>query len=434
MSEKINYDDLLKKTQELEQELNKKDDIIADLKAKIDDTEIKRLEKELQKSREKAESSEKFKDTFLANISHAIRTPMNAIIGFSELIAMESIHPKRKEEYTRIINEKGHQLLTLIDDIIEISRIEAGKLTINNTSINLDEFLHEIFSITLQKKIRLGKDQVELILRKNPGKTEVVLTDPGRLQQILNNLLNFSLRNTLKGNIEFGYSINENNIIEFFIQDTGFGLNKEDQKLIFDYFWQFEDVSHQRLSGIGLGITIAKKIIELMGGKIRIVSEINAGTQFQFTIPMEIPVRETTDTFQIEIEQIEDNLEPNWKDRVILVVEDDEVNYQFIEALVEKTQAQLLHAENGVQALELVKTINKIDLILMDIKLPEINGYQITKEIKQIKKDVPIIAQTAFTLSDVKDKCLEAGCSDVIAKPIEIPLFFNKVNKFLMLG
>ena len=433
MDENSNLNDLLSKIRELELLLSEKDELIKKLEANTDVNEVKRLEKELQKIKEKAETSEKFKSTFLANMSHAIRTPMNAIIGFSELIAMENIPPKRKEEYTRIINEKGHQLLTLIDDIIEISRIESGKLNINYTPINLDEFLHEIFSITLQKKLKAGKDQVELILRKNPGENELnlVQTDPGRLQQILNNILNFSLRNTIKGTIEFGYSINDNCSIEFFIRDTGVGLNNEDQKLIFDYFWQFEDISHQRLIGIGLGITIAKRIIELLGGKITITSELNTGTSFQFTIPMEIPNQEFADAIPLEFENIDENLDPNWKDTVILVVEDDEVNYQFIEALVEKTQTQLIHAENGMQALELVKTINKIDLILMDIKLPEINGYQITKEIKKIKKDIPIIAQTAFTINDVKDKCIEAGCSDVLAKPIEIPLFYSKVNKFL---
>jgi signal transduction histidine kinase/CheY-like chemotaxis protein len=434
MNDQFSYEELSKKIKELESEISQKDEIINEIKSRSEELDFKRLEKELQKTKEKALSSEKFKSAFLANMSHAVRTPMNAIIGFSELIAMESISPKRKEEYIRIINEKGHQLLTLIDDIIEISKIEAGRFEINYTPVNLDEFLNEIFSITFQRKIKAGKDAVDLILQKNPtGEPLLIQTDPGRLQQIFYNILGFNIYNTLKGEIEFGYTLKDTRTIEFYIKDTGMGLNKDDQKLIFNYFWQFEDISHQRLSGIGLGLTIAKKIIELLGGKVSLISELNKGTYFSFTLPIEKPsklkVEEKHNSNKITLDDT--NMEPNWKDKVILVVEDDEINYQFIEALVEKTQAQLLHASDGFQALELCKTINKIDLILMDIKLPEKNGFQVTKEIKQIKNEIPIIAHTAFTLTEIKDKCLEAGCVDVIIKPIEIPLFFSKVNKYL---
>lgn len=434
MDDSYSQEELLNRIKELESELIKKDELINEFKEKIDDNEIKRLEKDLQKIKEKALSSEKLKSAFLANMSHAIRTPMNAIIGFSELINMETISPKKKEEYTKIINQKGHQLLTLIDDIIEISRIEAGKMEINYTIVDVEEFLNELFSSTFQRKIKAGKDQVELILQKNPAHEPLLIqTDSGRLQQIFHNILGYSIQNTLKGVIEFGYLIKDQKNIEFYIKDTGIGLNKEDQKLIFDYFWQFEDISHQRLSGIGLGLTIAKKILDQLGGKITLYSELNVGSQFNFTIPIDKPNKLKSQELFGKTEPLNDTLliEPTWKDKVILVVEDDEINYQFIEALMEKTQAQLLHASDGAQALELCKNINKIDLILMDIKLPEKNGFQVTKEIKQIKNEIPIIAQTAFTINEIKDKCLEAGCIDIISKPIEIPLFFSIVNKYL---
>lgn len=433
MGNQPSYDELIKRLSELETELSIKDELINHLKIHTEEPDVKKLEKELQKTKEKVQNSDRLKSAFLANMSHAIRTPMNAIIGFSELIGMESISPKRKEEYIKIINEKGHQLLTLIDDIIEISKIESGKLNINYTAIDLDEFLNEIYSLIHQKKIKEGKGHIELILRKNPQEFSGLLqTDPGRLQEILNNLLSFSIQNTIKGNIEFGYVQIDPKIIEFFIQDTGIGLNKEDQKIIFDYFWQFEDITHQRLSGIGLSITIAKKIIEQLGGKISISSELNQGTQFRFTIPVEIPGKIKSERYRHNQITTTTGLEPVWKDKVILIVEDDEINYQFIEALLEKTQVQLIHADDGLQALELVKNINKIDLILMDIKLPEKNGYQITREIKEIRSDVPIIAHTAFQMADVREKCLESGCIDVITKPIEIPLFLSTVNKYLM--
>lgn len=396
--------------------------------------ENKRIEKELQKTREQVLNSEDFKSAFLANMSHAVRTPMNAIIGFSELIAIEGISPNKKVEYIRIINEKGHQLLSFIDDIIEISKIETGKIEFAFNQINIDEFLNEIFSVTLHKKLTAGKDQVEIILEKNPTEDlGLIQIDSGRLQQIFNNILSFSLRNTNKGTIKFGYSINEHKTIEFYIKDTGTGLGKEDIKILFDYFWQFEDITHQRLVGIGLSLTIAKGLIELLGGKIWVISEINKGSEFYFSLPIERSVNFPSSIHQkVKHSNIEnEKFEPNWKNKVILVVEDDLVNYEFIEALVEKSQVQLLHAENGEQALELCKTINKIDLILMDIKLPDKNGYEITAEIKKFRSEIPIIALTAFAINEVREKCLRAGCEDVIAKPMEINVFISKLNYYL---
>ena len=402
--------------------------------ARYFESEVKRLEKELQKAREKAQSTEKLKSTFLANMSHAVRTPMNAIIGFSELIGMEGVSTAKKQEFIKIVNEKGHQLLSLIDDIIEISKIETGKFELSYTQVNIDEFLNEIFSTILQKKIKAGKDQVELILEKNSQEEfGMIQTDPGRLQQIINNILAFSISNTSKGHIRFGYSIKDAKTIEFFIADTGIGLNKEDQKLMFDYFWEFEDITHQRIAENGLGLTIAKSLLDILGGKISLKSELNTGNEFVFTLPIEKPGKVNKSNLlsagrkTSELEK----LEPIWKDKVILVVEDDLVNYQFIEALLEKTQVQLLHAENGNQALELCKTISKIDLILMDIKLPDKNGYQITREIKAIRSDIPIVAQTAFSVNEVKEKCLASGCEDIISKPVEIELFLTIINKFL---
>ena len=405
-----------------------------DLLQRFRDLEIenKRLEKELQKNREKVSNSEKLKSAFLANMSHAIRTPMNAIIGFSELIGMENISPTKKTEYTRIINEKGHQLQALIDDIIEISKIESGKFELNFNQISLDEFLHELFSSVLQKKLKDGKDQVELILEKNSSSEfGEINTDPGRLQQILQNLLSYSVRNTSKGCIKFGYTIKDPKNIEFFVKDTSIGLSKEDQKIIFDYFWQFEDITHMRIAGTGLGLTIAKALTELLGGKISVTSELNTGTEFYFTLPIE-KTGKVNRLIQSPVLISESRIDVNWKDRVILVVEDDRVNYQFIEALLERSQVQLLHAENGFQALELCKTIHKIDLILMDLKLPEKNGYEITKEIKAIRSEIPIIAQTAFPINEVREKCLSSGCEDVLSKPIEIELFMNVINRFIL--
>jgi CheY-like chemotaxis protein len=292
--------------------------------------------------------------------------------------------------------------------------------------------MNEIYSSTFHKKNKAGKDQIELTLERN-SQDEIgqIQTDPGRIQQIFNNILAFSIRNTNKGTIKFGYNIKDPKTIEFFVIDTGIGLSKDDQKLIFDYFWQFEDITHQHIADNGLALTIAKNLVEILGGKIWLVSELNKGNEFYFTLPIEKPGKVTHVHVDVLSPSEGSKLEPNWKGKVILVVEDDLINYQFIEALLEKTQVQLLHAENGEQALELCKTINKIDIILMDIKLPEKSGYTITREIKSFRNEIPIVALTAFPVNEVRKKCLESGCEDVISKPVEIELFLKKINKFL---
>lgn len=398
------------------------------------ESEIKRLDKELQKTKDRAQNSERIRSTFLTNMSHAVRTPMNAIIGFSELIAMDTVSPEKKKEFTRIINEKGHQLLTLIDDFIELSKIESGKIELSYTEFDIDDFLNELFSSTLQKKLKAGKDFVEIALERNVNEGLLVHTDSGRLQQIFNNILSFSISNTIKGSIRFGYDIKDQKNIEFFVSDTGIGLSKDEQKVIFEYFWEAEGITN-KLAGSGLGLTIAKNLVELLGGKLSINSDPKKGTEFTFTLPVEKPGKVAKISHQSPAKVSDaEKLDYNWKNKVILVVEDDLVNYQFIEALLERSQVQLLHAEDGNQALELCKTINKIDLILMDIKLPDKNGYQITREIKAIRNDVPIVAQTAFSINEVKEKCISSGCEDVVSKPVEIELFLSTIDKYISVG
>lgn len=394
---------------------------------------LKKLEKELTKSRVKLQKSEQFKSVFLANMSHEIRTPMNAIIGFSELINMEGISADKRKDYSKIINQRGQQLLTLIDDIIETTKIEAGRITLDYTWIELDEFMNDLYSMVFQQKIKDGKDNVEIILQKQENASGFqIYTDPGRLHQIFINLLHYFLKTITKGNISFGYNLFEKEI-EFYLQNSTTFFSADEQKLLFEHFWKIEDTTHLKIKGAGLGLTISKSLIEHFGGKINVNSDNQSGTTFTFRLPLISPeksVKNSVENISHEEQQIS-NLEPNWKNKVILVVEDDRVNYQFIEACLEKTQVQLLHAENGNQALELCKNINKIDLILMDIKLPEKNGYEITKEIKSFRKDIPIIAQTAFSLNDVKERCFESGCNDIITKPVDIDVFITKLNKYL---
>jgi signal transduction histidine kinase len=410
---------------------------IVDLRRKIskisgiirDITLQKKTEADLLKQKRTAEESDRLKSAFLANMSHEIRTPMNAIIGFSELLNIGDLPYDKRKEYASIIKNKGNVLLNLIDDIIEISKFENGQLSVTKSEFNLYDFLCEIQDVFEEKKRSLGKDNVDIIL-KIPKEDTVaeVYTDPGRLNQIFSNLMNNALQFTFKGSIKFGYKMEDNRKIRFFVKDTGVGLTKKEQKHIFNRFRQVEETTIKKFSGSGLGLTISKIIVDLLGGKINLKSEINIGSNFSFTIPVELPPKKG----RREPRKENSTFDYNWKDKVILIVEDEDINYKFLEAVLQKTEVQFIHATDGMQAVELCKSINKIDMILMDIKMPELNGFEATKQIKLLRKDIPIIAQTAFSMTEDKNRCFKAGCDDYIAKPIDIETLYRKINRFFI--
>ncbi len=391
-----------------------------------DVSKYKKIEDELAKSTEVAEESDKIKSIFLTNISHEIRTPMNAIIGFTELINIGEVSGEKKKEYLSIIKNKSRQLLSLIDDIAELSKFESGKYTINKIETNIAKLLNELhLEYTKELTIR-NKQNIEIYL-KLPVEYNIstVYTDSGRLQQVMSYLLDNALKYTEKGYVQFGYELKDSKHLQFFVKDTGIGIPKEAQKFLFNRFRTKEEVYDTKFNNTGLGLTISRSILELLGGKIQVDSTPGQGSCFSFTIPLQkidkVGIFENSKSVEIFT---------NWRNKVILVAEDDEVNYRFIEAVFADTQAQLLHVNDGKQAVELCHTIGKIDLILMDIKMPEKSGYEAIREIKSFRKGIPIIAQTAYTLSEDKSKCIEAGCDDYISKPIDIELLFEKINKY----
>jgi CheY-like chemotaxis protein len=247
----------------------------------------------------------------------------------------------------------------------------------------------------------------------------------------LTNLLDNALKFTEKGVIEFGYKkIDEESKLQFFVNDTGSGIPKEKYKILFERYRQVEDTTALRSSGSGLGLTICKSIIELLDGKIWLDPDWPEGASFNFSLPAF--VEKPTDSGEPfdkphEVFQLSNYI---WKDKVIVVAEDDDVNYMFLETLLHETQAQVIRAINGLQVIELVKSINKIDMILMDIKMPEMNGYEASKKVKELNPKIPIIAQTAYSMKDDKTKTIEAGCDDYVAKPIVIETLLNKMNKY----
>jgi CheY-like chemotaxis protein len=278
-----------------------------------------------------------------------------------------------------------------------------------------------------KEKIRLNKEHIDIFLNFPPDqKIVTIYTDPGRLQQVLAYLLDNALKYTEKGYIQFGYELKENRNLQFFVKDTGIGISKEVQKYIFNRYRYGEDTLDKKLSTSGLSLTIAKAVVELLGGRIHVESIVNEGSTFSFTLPIHKVDKIETDENIVNA----DIPSYNWKNKVILVAEDEEINFKFIEAILANTQAQLLHVSNGEQAIELCKSINKIDLVLMDIKMPGLNGYDAVREIKKIRKDLPVIAQTAYTFKEEKFKCKDAGCDDYISKPIYIEQLIKKINKF----
>ncbi len=393
----------------------------------LDVTKQEKTRRELLRAKERAEESDRFKNIFLSNISREIRIPMNSIVGFAELLNIEGVSPEDRVEYLKIIKNQSNHLLKLIDDISEIARFEAGEVKINRSVCNLNLLLNELLGNFNQEKKIQKKEQLNLKIVVPQGKGLTCYTDSGRLQQLLSNLISNAVKFTEKGSVEFGYSDKDESFIEFFVKDTGIGLTKEEQKQIFDRFRFNEETITKKYEGSGLGLSIAKGIVKLLGGKIWIESEPGNGTTMFFTIAFEHVPEE--DISQV-IDEEEAQQSFNWKDKLILVVEDDDVNYKFIETVLLENQAQVIWAHNGLQAIELCKSINKIELILMDIKMPEMDGFEATRKIKQLFKNIPIIAQTAFALPEDKEKCLEAGCDDHIIKPIDVKDMLQKINKF----
>jgi signal transduction histidine kinase/CheY-like chemotaxis protein len=389
--------------------------------------ETKQL-KDLQRNIERAEESDKIKTIFLLNISHNIRTPMNSILGFAELLNLTDPGPERRKEFIQVIKKQSKNLLQLIDNVAEIAKYESGRMTITKSPVNLNLLINEIVKDVENLRSEVRKNHVKIIQTLPLHEGIELYTDAGRLHQIFINLVNHSLRYTTEGSIEIGYTLPTENKLDFFVKDTSRGITKEELKTTFDLFTQFEGDDFNRYDDeTGLGLTIARSIVKLLGGKMLLDADPETGMKLSFSLPYEaIP--------SIAHKSVEEELaftgQYKWTDKVILIVEDEEVNGLFLEAVLQETGAQTLYAKNGLQALQLCKSINKIDLILMDIRMPVMNGLKATQEIRKINQNVPIIAQTALALEEDKQNCLMAGCNDSVIKPIEVDELLRLVNKY----
>jgi PAS domain S-box-containing protein len=393
-----------------------------------DITEIEETQKKLTLAKEKAEESDKLKTAFLANMSHEIRTPMNAIIGFSDLLTDDDLSRSEKMDYSVHIKKAGESLMNLISDIIDIAKIEAGQLQINNAACELDELLNDLVGTYSEVISKAGKDELKIRLFKQVGVNGlVIMTDPFRLRQILSNLIGNAVKFTDRGHIEFGYHLQDAQTIEFIVRDTGMGIATAKQKDVFQRFSQVDNSNTRKYGGTGLGLAISKHIVEIMGGKIWLESEPGKGSTFWFTLPF-VPVNSPAIT---ETDLEKPIMDYDWSGKTILVAEDVPSNFMFIEAALRKTNVHLLWAQDGKQAVAMALQDSNINLVLMDIQLPEMNGYEATAEILKSRPGLPIISQTAYALSGEKEKSIKAGCADYIPKPIKSENLISIIGKHL---
>lgn len=393
-----------------------------------DITERVNYERRLKEAREKAIESDKLKSAFLANMSHEIRTPMNAIIGFSKLLTSANVSDRENEQYIEIIKNTGNTLLNIIDDIIDIAKIEAGQIQIHKTETFVNKILHELHAFFEKERKRYGKNRIKLILSiSEPDQNFAILTDPMRFRQIMSNLLSNALKFTESGEIQFGYTIQHSKNLNFFVRDTGIGIPSGKTEIIFERFRQIDISNSKRFGGTGLGLAITKNLLKLLGGRIWVESEKGKGSSFHFTLPY-IRV-EKSGIPEPHIKQEFTN--QNFAGKVILLVEDNELNVKLLEKLLEPTRVKVIWARDGNPSIDICKSGQQVDLILMDIQMPEMDGYQATKIIKSIKPEVPIIAQTAYAMTGERERILAAGFDEYLSKPIQIKELIQLLNKYL---
>jgi PAS domain S-box-containing protein len=392
-----------------------------------DITVIKETEDKLREAKEKAEEADMLKSVFLANMSHEIRTPMNAIIGFSEILSDQDLTKKERTEFINYITQGSNTLMNLIEDIIDITKIEAGQIKINFAECDVNTLMDELYATFLKIKNKNDKKKIELRLIKpvvEPGFT--ISTDPGRIRQILSNLIGNALKFTEEGFIEIGFTNPGDNQIVFYVKDTGIGIPKDKQEIIFERFGQVEDPSGKERNGTGLGLSISRKLAELLGGILAVESEIGKGSLFSLTLPLKKDHKKLTGKEKTASYELSD-----WSTKTFLIAEDSILNYTYLEALFQKTKVNILWAKDGREAIDLCRDNEHIDLVLMDIKMPVLNGLEAIAEIKKFRKQLPIIVQTAYAMPEDREKSFAAGGDDHLTKPINADELFASINKFL---
>ena len=390
-----------------------------------DITEQKEFEEALTIAKEKAQESDMLKSSFLANISHEIRTPMNGIVGFAELISRDDLDNSTRKTYVNIMKKSSEQLVRIIDDIIDFAKIEANQIHISQEKVNINKMLDQLMLIFENQLVKNEKNNITLLLEKDLKDEESeILTDEHRVRQILYYLMDNAIKFTSEGFIKLGYKVITERL-EFFVKDSGIGIEPDKVDIIFERFRQGDEGNTRKFGGTGLGLPISKGLVNLLGGSIWVESTPGNGCTFYFTIPFKV------DSENVLANKIAE--EPGkyvWPDKLILVAEDDDLNYEYMKIVLEPTQSRIIRAKDGSQAVKMCANLN-FDIILMDIRLPVINGIQATQTIREMGIKTPIIAQTAFAMDDDEQRCLDAGCNSYISKPISKEKLFTMIDSLI---
>ena len=385
----------------------------------------KKAENDLIAALKKAEESDRLKSAFLANMSHEIRTPMNGILGFTNLLKEPELTGEKKKKYIKIIENSGERMLNIINDLIDISKVETGQMEVSISETNVNEQIEYVYTFFIPEVEKKG---IQLFFKNTlPTQEAIIKTDREKIYAILTNLIKNAIKYSNDGTIEFGYE-KKGKYLEFFVIDTGIGIPKDRQQAIFDRFVQAYVEDKRAFEGVGLGLSISKAYVEMLGGKIWVESKEGKGSQFYFTIPYNYNTKEISTT---KNEVSETKLMSQLKNLTILIVEDNETADTYISIIVKNISKRVLHAKTGTEAVVLCRKNPDIDLILMDIRMPEMNGYEATRQIREFNKDVVIIAQTAYALSGDRKKALESGCDDYISKPIYKDKLIELIGKYL---
>lgn len=381
----------------------------------------------LEIAKDKAEESEKLKSAFLTNMSHEIRTPMNAIVGFSDLLNKPNLDNEERLGYIKVINQSGANLVSIIDDLIEMSMIETNQIQPNYTGVNIESCINELYDTI---KITIPKDkkiEFNLIKNSNPFPARI-LTDEVKLKQVITNLITNAIKFTDKGFVIFGYEVNRtDSTIRFTIQDSGLGIDKKHQDMVFDRFRRVEGDYSIKVGGLGLGLAISKAYVELLGGKISLESSVGVGSTFSFFIPLILDKNQT-----LKPEHLHEIYEPVIQGNItILIAEDDNINFLLLDKILKSKTCKIIRAINGLEAVEICGNNNDIDLVLMDIKMPKLSGYAAFEKIKLLRPELPVIAQTAYSSSDEYEKIKKAGFAGYISKPINKEKLFALIAEAL---
>lgn len=390
--------------------------------------ELKIKNAQIIESLSKAEEANNLKSAFLANMSHEIRTPMNAIMGFSRLVLLKKdLSRSEIDNFLNIVADNSQKLLNLINDIIDISKIEVNQLKFNISKANINEIVRNCFNIAEVERARLEKNDLNLNITFSVNTDSVIVdTDADRIHQVIMNLVNNALKFTEKGSITIGYDI-QDKWIEVFVQDTGVGIDEQHKSIIFDRFRQIETPLNRKYGGSGLGLSICKGIINGLGGEIGVKSELGVGSTFWFRIPNTCSISDAN-TSKLENSDLKIR---SFENKSILIVEDNFVSSKLLVEILKHTKAELILSNSAEEAIEICRTNNKIDLVLMDIQLPGINGYEATRIIKGIRSNLPIIAQTANAMSNEKEKAIQMGCDDYVSKPYNFQYLLSSIEKLI---